>query len=340
MKRIVTPICLRTPKQRPANKAFTLVELLVVIAIIGILVALLLPAIQAAREAARRTQCVNNMKQCALAMANYESSTKKFPVGLQWFLPQVNPNADPPQAIHTAQTRILAQVEEASLADLYDFNYYRFDNNNAGVLDYSIKAFQCPSDVNGSWGGPHINFGHSNFVVCFGPARMRTNSPAFISPKSTPKTPQFITDGLFQWETGRKIKEVTDGTSKTVLGSEVLSGEASTGGAGQWEARGMWGIHYIGSHSYNHVNTPNSSDGDAFSTSSYLRCVELPHMPCSTADPAAEHTTSYAAARSFHRGGVNVVYADGHVTFVQDDIDLAIWRAHASIRGNEVLNEL
>jgi prepilin-type processing-associated H-X9-DG protein len=153
--------------------------------------------------------------------------------------------------------------------------------------------------------------------------------------------PQYVTDGLFQWDIGRKIKDVTDGTSKTALGSEVLSGEAFWGAnsADPWDARGMWGIHYIGSHSYSHFNTPNSSAGDALSTSSYNRCVELPDMPCDPADASAIYTTSQAAARSHQKGGVNVVYADAHVNFTPDDIDLAVWRAIASIRGGEVYSE-
>jgi prepilin-type N-terminal cleavage/methylation domain-containing protein/prepilin-type processing-associated H-X9-DG protein len=309
--------------------AFTLVELLVVIAIIGILVALLLPAVQAAREAARRSQCVNNMKQCGLATANYESARKIFPIGLQviW---HSGKKSTAPEPLHTAQCRILAEIEESSLSDQYDFDYYRFDSPNREILQNSIKAFQCPSDVNGSVGGTNINYGHSNFVVCFGPAKMRTNPS---------RPPQYITDGLFQWDIGRKIKDVTDGTSKTALGSELLSGEASAGGAGQWDARGMWGIHYIGSHSYNHFNTPNSSAGDALSTASYDRCVETPNMPCDIADASTVYTTSQVAARSRHTGGVNVVYADAHVSFTQDGIDLVVWRAIASIRGGEVYSE-
>jgi prepilin-type N-terminal cleavage/methylation domain-containing protein/prepilin-type processing-associated H-X9-DG protein len=313
------------------RQAFTLVELLVVIAIIGILVALLLPAVQAAREAARRAQCVNNQKQCGLAMANYESSRKFFPIGLQvaW---HSNKKSTSPDALHTAQTRILSQVEETALADTYDFDYYRFDSPNDTVLDNTIKAFQCASDANGSAGGPAsgINYGHSNFVVCFGSTKMKSN------PSGTPK---YVTDGVFQWDIGRKIREITDGTSKSVLGSEVLSGEPDAGGAGPWDARGMWGIHYIGSHSYTHFNTPNTSAGDALSTSNYDRCVEIPDMPCDPADASAVYTTSQSAARSKHPGGVNVVYGDAHVSFVQDDIDLAIWRSIASIDGGETYSE-
>jgi prepilin-type N-terminal cleavage/methylation domain-containing protein len=313
-----------------ARSGFTLVELLVVIAIIGILVALLLPAVQAAREAARRSQCVNNLKQCGLAMANYESARKHYPVGLQYTW-HAGKKSTAPNPWHTAQTRILSQVEETSLADIYDFDYYRFDSPNDTVLDHSIKAFQCASDANGSAGQVGINYGHSNFAVCFSSTKMKTNPSG---------APPYVTDGFFQWDIPRKVKDITDGTSKTVLGSELLSGEASSGGAGAWDARGLWGIHYIGSHSYTHFNTPNTSAGDELSTSSYDRCVDLPDMPCGAQDLSAIYTSSQAAARSHHTGGVNAVFGDAHVIFVQDDIDVAVWRAAASIKGGEATNDL
>ncbi len=89
-----------------------------------------------------------------------------------------------------------------------------------------------------------------------------------------------------------------------------------------------------------HVNTPNTSAGDELSTSSYERCVHLPDMPCGKQDLASVFDTSQAAARSHHKGGVNVVFGDAHVSFVQDDVDSLVWQAAATIRGNEVKNEL
>jgi prepilin-type N-terminal cleavage/methylation domain-containing protein len=129
----------RIPSQ--ATKAFTLVELLVVIAIIGILVALLLPAVQAARESARRTTCANNLKQIGLAIHNYHDTRNRLPYGSAWF-----------------ETRrsgmwtnfILPQMEQQNLYDQFDFNFGMHESQNAKPASTVLKAFICPSDPDSS----------------------------------------------------------------------------------------------------------------------------------------------------------------------------------------------
>ncbi|WP_425395157.1 DUF1559 domain-containing protein [Aeoliella sp.] len=312
-----------------SKNAFTLVELLVVIAIIGILVALLLPAVQAAREAARRMQCTNNMKQCGLAVLNYESTRKHFPMGLQTEWPDPDDSRAVPN--HSAQSRVLDQLEQGALQDLYDFTLRIHDVPNRQIIRTSIGAFNCSSDPNTDEGGKSTNnYAHSNFVFCFG--------STFMQRRTTRSGPLYLTDGPFAWDIEKKVRQVTDGMSNTTMGTEVIAQEDSEGGAGEWDARGMWGIQYIGSSSYTHHTTPNTSLGDALSTRSYDRCVEIERMPCDRQDTSSEWTTSYSAARSYHTGGVNMVFLDGHVEFVSEDIDLFPYRAMATIAGGETPN--
>lgn len=120
-----------TGSRRPA---FTLVELLVVIAIIGVLVALLLPAVQAAREAARRMQCLNNMRQIALAVHNYENANKEFP-----------PAYTTSPARHNMLTYILPQMEQQALYDLYRFDRDWNNSANRAAVENEISSFRCPS---------------------------------------------------------------------------------------------------------------------------------------------------------------------------------------------------
>ena len=131
---------------------FTLVELLVVIAIIGILVALLLPAIQAARAAARRTQCQNNLKQIGIALHNYHAANKEFPAGMQFDVSPRNPLDRSPSAEESTKFRpnwiikILPYMEEQAIYDAFDFNQFISHQNNRAVRGTRIPTLLCPED--------------------------------------------------------------------------------------------------------------------------------------------------------------------------------------------------
>ncbi len=130
------------PPTRTKKTGFTLVELLVVIAIIGILVALLLPAIQAAREAARRSQCANNLRQLGLALQNYESNHKVFPSSMYIDLTGNTWGEWGPQA------RLLPFIEEANLRSLIDFSQPYSTPKNVTAIAFRIPVFMCPSENN------------------------------------------------------------------------------------------------------------------------------------------------------------------------------------------------
>ncbi|MBN2022209.1 MAG: DUF1559 domain-containing protein [Pirellulales bacterium] len=297
--------------QRP--KGFTLVELLVVIAIIGVLIALLLPAVQAAREAARRMQCSNHMRQCGVALLNYESGFGVFPPGIIMTSARLG---------HTAQVLLFPFIEQTGHAEQYDFTQrYNTPPTNREIIRKSIPVYNCPSDPNTGEMPADVNYAHSNFVVCMGSTNLTTLAV----------NEDYDSNGVFRWNVPREMSDLTDGSAMTALGSEVLSGEPSVGGAGPWDTRGMWAIQYVGASSYLHLFTPNTSIGDAPSAVRYERCVEAPEMPCSNPLSNVEYSGSFASARSFHPGGVNVVFVDGHVDFISNVIELWVWRCLAKI---------
>ena len=315
--------------RRPLH-GFTLVELLVVIAIIGILVALLLPAIQSAREAARRIQCANNLKQVGLAMHNYESSHGRLPSGLM--VTPIGPDGWPG---HTAQSLLLPFIEEHDLHARIDFSGSSLEILTKPVIATVIPAYNCPSDPNSgevsrnccAAGPSQDGYAHSNVVVCFG-----TDTTLFddagVAIHATNNRPgvDMETDGAFRMDKGRRLKDFPDGLSKTAVAAEVRAGKDETLASG-WDARGMWGIHHMGSFAYTHRNSPNSSAGDAMWSPSYIRCIDQrPGMPCD-GTWGTEWDQFHAAARSLHPGGVNVVFGDGHEAFITDLIELPAWRA-------------
>jgi prepilin-type N-terminal cleavage/methylation domain-containing protein/prepilin-type processing-associated H-X9-DG protein len=319
---------------------FTLVELLVVIAIIGILIALLLPAVQAAREAARRAQCVNNQKQLGLALLTHENQHDEFPAGMS------HRNPRPPHNLlqHSALFKLLPFIEEGIYHDSIAPNVHFASLPNSLLLDKQIVTYHCPTD---NTAGrvmevklgfvPDFRNSRSNYVVSWGSndtgVPRSASSPLRQHPKSTKS--EWENCGAFRTEYGRPISDFVDGTSCSVLASEIRTGRddlmtAQVPGPKGCDYRGHW-AGGIGSTGYLHWDTPNSSNPD---------CA----APRSIGDPAT-HPAPYVgrcpahpriAARSWHPGGVNVVFADGHVEFHLDTIELDVWRALGTINGTEV----
>jgi len=314
---------------------FTLVELLVVIAIIGILIALLLPAVQAAREAARRVQCINHQKQLGLALLNYHDTYGMLPIG-QYGHNNLRPGLAGNPGI-SAHVMILPFLELVNISDNYDFSVGQNHINNRPVVGLEIPEYQCPTDD--SRGRLFGNqYSRSNLVFCFGSRTMakRAGGALYVLPID------LTTDGAFQvgggphTESIRTLADLQDGTSKTILASEVLSGKVEDPANRIWDTRGLWSWSGMGAICYTHRNTPNSSVGDAMWANVGQDCADMPDMPC---DPThgTQHDEFHAAARSRHPGGVNAVFADGHVIFTSDTIDLVIWQRLAAIDDGQVI---
>jgi prepilin-type N-terminal cleavage/methylation domain-containing protein/prepilin-type processing-associated H-X9-DG protein len=331
-------------KQNAANqrpRGFTLVELLVVIAIIGILIALLLPAVQSAREAARRMQCGNNLKQFALAMHNYESTHRALPIGLVATSRGPNPSSAWPG--HTAHTQLLPFLEQGSLHAQYDSSVRSLDATNRPVLLTSVATFLCPSDMNS--GSPTPNppspgYARSNYVVSFGTnTYLRNTNGVNIMSTTNRAGVDMTTDGAFQMDVARRFSAFKDGTSSSVVASEVIAGADHSPNGSDWDTRGVWAIHHMGAFCYTHLNTPNSSAGDAlFRSSGYARCVEVsPQLPCDSAAPT-RLDLHHAAARSRHPGGIQCAFADGHVSFISDTIDMYTWRLLGDIASGQTIS--
>jgi len=300
------------------RKAFTLVELLVVIAIIGILVALLLPAINAAREAARRTQCSNNVRQIGLALLNYESAHGQLPALWNYLKPSTQIWTG-----HTVLSVILPFLEEVAFADQIDWDWPPWEaTHNKVIQEAVVSTYLCPSDDGlRHWGfdaGREFskgNYGPNVGTVCEG-----CQDEAW-SPRDPPTLYTHVKkkNTLFLPNYGLKLHRIIDGTSKVVLVAEMR------GGTGQ-DARGSWTILTDVGY-YRHDRTPNTSEPDLLRGGTYRHC------DFRTADPPCQWLTSSndfhrwnVAARSAHIGGVNVVMGDVSVRFVTDSIDLLTWQ--------------
>jgi prepilin-type processing-associated H-X9-DG protein len=307
--------------------------LLVVITIIGILIALLLPAVQAAREAARRAQCTNNLKQVGIAMHHYVEQKRFLPLGVV-ALPLTPPG--PAMPGHTALAQILPFLEQANLHDIYDFNSRNVGNVNLPATSQQISTYVCPSDQSTGrkaifrMAGSDTLLSRSNVAVCFGSNTMLLDAKGTnIGTVARPPGVNTNNDGVFRLDSSRAFNDITDGTSCTAMASEVLAGEddnISPPGDMTYDVRGLWMMQMIGASSYTHRNPPNTPLGDAlFVGMGAFFCVDRQGAPCDNS-AGTDWALYHAAARSYHPGGVNVLFCDGHASFIYDTVNPTVWR--------------
>jgi prepilin-type processing-associated H-X9-DG protein len=319
------------------------VELLVVIAIIGILIALLLPAVQAAREAARRSQCGNNLKQIALGVLNYETAQKCFPVGAYsccWgtWLVGVMP--------YTELGPLYKQYDPLGKYDYPTKGRRYYEAANLDVTTMRIPLYTCPSDFptahypaeTGITCHNYVaNYGNTGYVAAESDTPENGLQQTMPPGSSNPETrfagaPFRITGWIKTPAKVGKLREITDGTSHTLMFSETVQGQGDKPNA---DLRGYsWWGYAAGFETY---LAPNSPEPDVMQSDGY--CLASHHLnpPCYTPHSSTRPMTM--AARSRHAGGVQVGYCDGSVTFMADIVDLTIWRALGSCSGGEPISE-
>ncbi len=318
--------------RRPLRKrAFTLVELLVVITIIGILIALLLPAVQAAREAARRMQCTNNLKQLGLALANYESAIGCYPPGVLWDAKnhpgELYGGTGPRTNYHV---HLFPFMENGNVYASIDFSVpdILWYDHNRDATAIPLPHLLCPSDGMGGsfYEEPTQRFARNNYFGVFSGRQM---GDAF---STTPARRAFFGANMVT-----KTNDITDGLSNSLAMTEGLTAPVDARGF-VWSDEPCGSIVHTGAGQTANILTPNTPLPD-ICTNAPAWCADpnIPGRPCNK-DGTSDHVNLAGAARSAHPGGVNVLIVDGSVHFAADSIEPAIWRALGTIAGNEPIS--
>jgi prepilin-type N-terminal cleavage/methylation domain-containing protein len=310
----------------PARTGFTLVELLVVIAIIGVLMGLLLPAVQMAREAARRGQCSNNIRQLNLALMNYESAKQRFPFGRD-------------NLGFSTHSKLLPYMEQGNVYDNIDFKVSYSHSNNAAVRAMAIGTLNCPTDPQSmmpvGFAGTNYRFNQGSGIL-WGRATTDPSNVHFGQPDP---------NGVFFLNSNLRMAEIVDGSSNTASISEHGKGDHSnalvsptdTFLPGTHPSTPDQAVADCRAIDVTDLTYQNVSDVGApwlrgyHSTTIYFH-VDVPNSRSCMFPPGRIATV----AQSHHPAGVNVGRCDGSVSFVADDISLEAWRALGSRNGREV----
>ena len=326
------------------KRGFTLIELLVVVAIIAVLIGLLLPAVQAAREAARRLHCVNNLKQIGIALHNYHSTVGGFPVGFLYPTGAVPPTTSPLQYRWSALAQLIPYLEQSNLANSLNFQFplaYRptgpasafwpFYPQNSTAMTTRISEFLCPSDP-----APALSedSGPTSYAFCAGDGSNGGEATG--------------ANGTFILGPSISIAGIADGTSQTAAATEQLLGIA-----GPYTQTTPTPIPQPIARAFARVTAGPLTDeacalagngwllnkGAAWWDGNYLNTLYNHHRPPNAAEPdcIVYHNPGWKTGRSLHPGGVNLLFDDGHVAFERNSLDLAVWRAIATRAGGEVI---
>jgi prepilin-type N-terminal cleavage/methylation domain-containing protein/prepilin-type processing-associated H-X9-DG protein len=316
------------PSKKTIRHAFTLVELLVVIAIIGILIAMLLPAVQMVREAARRIQCANNVKQQSLAMLNYESAHQRFP-----------PGVSTGRAMWSAY--ILPFIDQGVLYNSIDLNgpwraSFGASQSNVDAQDVWLDFMRCPSaniaehQFDGAAGVDRVP---SCYIAC-GSGLLDSEAGDFPWAGMDAFGGIRGSDGIFFANSSTSMAMITDGTSSTVLLGETVPDQdlVGTDRAGNVQKVDHW---YIGSDELSDMASVGSRRSNENSECLGSTACPVNSLWLGEATTIDEKELSFG---SRHTQGVNMGFADGHVLFINENVSSTVWSAIGTRNGGEVVS--
>jgi prepilin-type N-terminal cleavage/methylation domain-containing protein/prepilin-type processing-associated H-X9-DG protein len=357
-----------------SRRGFTLIELLVVIAIIAVLIALLLPAVQSAREAARRAQCTNNLKQMGIAALNFEQTYSQFPPGYGP-LPTIGGTAGRAN-VQALILPFLEQASLYAAFNLqFNLNIYGFGTENYTAQSQVVASYICPSDpstqvITGTLNGGAYRLGYSNYFASTGNTASNLaqmpNTPGtendlsklgifntILDDSGTAKT----NPNYFQVKGGVTMASIQDGTSNTGMFAETTRSQVPLPPAA-YQGRNpynMTNVFLLSTSRFNNqIWDPKCDNWDnaevldliAYRGLEYYRTLPMTGYYSHTIPPnfksydcgSFNFFASHQAARSYHPGGINAVFADGSVRFFKSTMTPNVWRGLGSRAGGEAFS--
>ncbi|MBX3437873.1 MAG: DUF1559 domain-containing protein [Planctomycetaceae bacterium] len=346
-----------------ARRAFTLIELLVVIAIIAILIALLLPAVQQAREAAKRTQCKNNLKQICLAMHNYHDTFGSFPPGAilrdrhlyPYCSMQGSPDNDsgapwPVLLLPYLEQTALYQTfsPEGSWFPRWDFRngIYVPQNYTAQEVD-SPPMYRCPSNPNASKERYILTYygcqggGDTHLLVTYQDnSGIKANplGPCYSTAPGNPTGRMFWDNGILYTNSNTSVSEIRDGTSNTIIVGEqmyvglkkVYTDFAGSGNSFHWTWTSGSRAHPGGNPHHSSLTATYDGINNPSVTYTHAQAKEI-------GGAARAHGQQMLTFSSWHTGGAHMGFADGSITFLSQNMDLAAYRLMGPRADNRVI---
>jgi prepilin-type N-terminal cleavage/methylation domain-containing protein/prepilin-type processing-associated H-X9-DG protein len=305
---------IRFHAHRRSLRGFTLVELLVVIAIIGVLIALLLPAVQKVREAAQRTQCANNLRNIGLALHHFADTNGGFPPG--YIEGPFLPLGVTTRAFHGSWPFVLPYLEQQALYDKYDRNKDYSDPVNQPVVAKQLKILQCPAaEADRFVTNAAFSYGGKGACTDYAPI---AEVSSILADRNLIQRPQNY-EGAMPRNCIVPVARITDGTSNTILIAEDAGREK------RWQAGHL-------------IEDSVSPGGPWASVLNRIIIWGSSANGVSTLGPCAINCTNRQAVYSFHPGGANILFADGSVHFLKASINIRVFAALATREGGETVS--